>query len=718
MKTPLLLLPCALLFWGWMNDLIWIAAPIGAALEVSRFIRARFEFSQNDLDRIWNLCVALFVGSAVVLFALNDGFDSMGEAWVAGGGSQGLEAFNKGASTAIRFLQYAPATLLPIMLAQAFAARERFAWSTFSLWLRRQRSVRGRVEYPESPGLNVSYPYLGVVLFSASVGSEHREWFMPGLALFLVWVLWCHRPHSAPWPAWLACLGCVIALGVGAQLGLVQFQRIFRQLDAALMSRLSDGGKGYDPKSTRTRIGTIGGLNPSGKIILRIESKGHPPVLLREASYDLFKEPMWASSRRHFERTMPDALDTSWPLVPKKNGTASVTISTYLGGGRGLLPLPSGSVRLTELPVFLLQTNAHGAVQVEQGPGFVRFEAHHGNGPSLDAAPSPEDTLVPPEEREAVFRVADSLQLQGLGPLAAVEKIRRHFDDHFKYAPWRGAAHKPASNSTALAAFLLKHRSGHCEYFASATTLLLRAAGIPARYAVGYSVQEKKGPFYIVRGRHAHAWGLAWIDGRWQDIDATPANWVEANQAAFWEPFYDGLSRLWYEFSKWRWGPTAWKRHLIWLMIPLLGLVAARILLQKQWRRVRPTTSARDSGKSHRGLDSEFYQIEDRLRAFGHGRHPGETWGHWLGRIGPQSVDEPGLLQHLLTLHHGLRFDPDGLTVLERTALRSGVARWLAKSVDTAGFSARENPRENRGESKEDDGKCVHNSSSPRENRT
>ena len=35
--------------------------------------------------------------------------------------------------------------------------------------------------------------------------------------------------------------------------------------------------------------------------------------------------------------------------------------------------------------------------------------------------------------------------------------------------------------------FLCEHRTGHCEYFATATTLLLRAAKIPARYAVGYA---------------------------------------------------------------------------------------------------------------------------------------------------------------------------------------------------------------------------------------
>jgi transglutaminase-like putative cysteine protease len=49
------------------------------------------------------------------------------------------------------------------------------------------------------------------------------------------------------------------------------------------------------------------------------------------------------------------------------------------------------------------------------------------------------------------------------------------------------------TNETPLARFLLRTRSGHCEYFATATVLLLRQLGIPARYAVGYAVHEASG---------------------------------------------------------------------------------------------------------------------------------------------------------------------------------------------------------------------------------
>ena len=56
--------------------------------------------------------------------------------------------------------------------------------------------------------------------------------------------------------------------------------------------------------------------------------------------------------------------------------------------------------------------------------------------------------------------------------------------------------------------FVLNHRTGHCEYFASALALMCRSQGIPARVVVGYKGGEYNptGQFYRVRQSDAHAW--------------------------------------------------------------------------------------------------------------------------------------------------------------------------------------------------------------------
>jgi protein-glutamine gamma-glutamyltransferase len=76
-----------------------------------------------------------------------------------------------------------------------------------------------------------------------------------------------------------------------------------------------------------------------------------------------------------------------------------------------------------------------------------------------------------------------------------------------------------------LAWFLFNRRKGHCEYFASAMTVMLRSAGIPARIATGFQsgVYNPISELWLVRASDAHAWVEAWIPGYgWAPFDPTP----------------------------------------------------------------------------------------------------------------------------------------------------------------------------------------------------
>jgi len=89
-----------------------------------------------------------------------------------------------------------------------------------------------------------------------------------------------------------------------------------------------------------------------------------------------------------------------------------------------------------------------------------------------------------------------------------------------------------------LAHFLFETRAGHCEYFASAMTIMLRTLGIPAREVNGFLPGEYNdlGGDYIVRASDAHSWVEVYFPGaEWQVFDPTPA--APENEAGF-------LSRL------------------------------------------------------------------------------------------------------------------------------------------------------------------------------
>ncbi len=74
--------------------------------------------------------------------------------------------------------------------------------------------------------------------------------------------------------------------------------------------------------------------------------------------------------------------------------------------------------------------------------------------------------------------------------------------------------------------FLFDLKEGYCTYFATAMTIMVRAAGIPARYVEGFAMpseSNEKG-VYEVRNLHGHAWVEVYFPNfGWLPFDPTPA---------------------------------------------------------------------------------------------------------------------------------------------------------------------------------------------------
>ena len=74
--------------------------------------------------------------------------------------------------------------------------------------------------------------------------------------------------------------------------------------------------------------------------------------------------------------------------------------------------------------------------------------------------------------------------------------------------------------------FLFEGKQGHCEYFATALAIMLRAVGIPSRNVNGFvgGRFNPYGGYYGIRQADAHSWVEARMPGRgWVTLDPTPA---------------------------------------------------------------------------------------------------------------------------------------------------------------------------------------------------
>jgi transglutaminase-like putative cysteine protease len=107
-------------------------------------------------------------------------------------------------------------------------------------------------------------------------------------------------------------------------------------------------------------------------------------------------------------------------------------------------------------------------------------------------------------------------------PFDKAVAIESYLRNRFTYT--LNLAGKPGDDP--LAHFLFETRAGHCEYFASAMTIMLRTLGIPSREVNGFLPGEYNdlGGDYIVRASDAHSWVEVYFPGMdWQTFDPTPA---------------------------------------------------------------------------------------------------------------------------------------------------------------------------------------------------
>ncbi|HVF52544.1 MAG TPA: transglutaminaseTgpA domain-containing protein [Actinomycetota bacterium] len=102
-----------------------------------------------------------------------------------------------------------------------------------------------------------------------------------------------------------------------------------------------------------------------------------------------------------------------------------------------------------------------------------------------------------------------------------VKMIEEYLADNFEY---NIASPVPPPGDDAVDHFLFETDVGFCEQFASATTVMLRSLGIPARVAAGYTPGERSAftGYYEVKASDAHSWIEVYFpELGWYEFDPT-----------------------------------------------------------------------------------------------------------------------------------------------------------------------------------------------------
>ena len=635
-------LAAALLLWGVCADALPSAIVMALLLEAVTFAPIKWNTAIRDFHRATDLTSVLFAIVTVVQFQRH--------------GVHGI----------YELLRATPYCFFPLVLTQRASTAQTLPLSALFYSLRRRADETRRIDIAPAYGI--------VCLLAASSGDAHPRMFIVACTVLVVGMLWAARP--ARWRPWqqLATLALGALLALALALGLNAARHGFETAFMYWMSQhpwLSSA-----PNRAVTAIGHIGRLKLSDRIHVRVTPRHEMtlPLILQEASYDTFHYGSW-SVQESFEAIDQERGRDRWIV-----GTPTATPRTFEVAFQHrheltLLPLPAGVYAIDSPEIAELQRNRVGAVMGEAPPGALHYTVHAGTSPASAAPPRPADRAVPAAYQAVIARTAANIGLAEATPAEAAARIKAYFLDNFTYSLVQRASR---GRRTPLAHFLEDTRRGHCEHFATAAALLLREAGIPARYAVGYVVEEYSTieDAYVARARHAHAWAEAWIDGRWVMLDATPSVWFELEEARVsrWQSVQDVIGWLWYRYQRLASAEFDTSGNwLLWLVPPLALML---------WLRLRRSPTAVRAKRRRRAASARpptpLDPLLDELAAQGFEPRPGETLARFFARAG--QIERNGIrLAALLEHYYRLRFAR--AAVDDAATLEAAVRRYLGRDM-------------------------------------
>ncbi|HSO65492.1 MAG TPA: DUF3488 and transglutaminase-like domain-containing protein [Ornithinibacter sp.] len=301
---------------------------------------------------------------------------------------------------------------------------------------------------------------------------------------------------------------------------------------------LADGlGRSVDG---RGGTGSAVRLASSVDIARDLGSRSNDPVLqyststeelqpLRVAVLDSFRRGQW-QSRQDYTFVPGDGqipAPVAGPDVPRKVERITVTAN---GIGVPQVALPAGAIG-SPFPVDSWNMTAQGLVQLTRPVAsytaeFVQLDPTEAQFTSSDTDSTVDgrDLRLDDGSEDDVRALLDEITDLDDSPLDVARAIQAHLRGN-QYTYSLELADEAADGTLpadSLARFLETKR-GYCIQFSTAMIMLSRAAGIPARMAVGFLPGTADGDERVVRVNDAHAWPELWFPQLgWVRFEPTP----------------------------------------------------------------------------------------------------------------------------------------------------------------------------------------------------
>jgi transglutaminase-like putative cysteine protease len=354
------------------------------------------------------------------------------------------------------------------------------------------------------------------------------------------------RPPFGRIPAWM---GATLVLGVGFFLILPRLNAGFRPrgfLGATALAARAGFGDQMD-------LASGGPIEPNPEVVLRIAPPpGTDPAtlpgldLLRGVALETVQGMRWSTS------------DLTPPVFRGPRHASGTRRAEFLfyPSAQGILTLPYGT------------TGVEPNAPLRRGDGgSLRWQFPRTRPVPLEVtwsagAPDPSEPWLSPRRLGQLLELgpeheaARRWSLRMAPGILATQELAHVLERDLRR--FRYTLDNPSGRAAnPLEDFLERTQAGHCEYFASAMALMLRARGVPARVVNGFRLGPwiPEGGYFRVSQDQAHSWVEYWDQGGWHVADPTPAG---AGQGPHGAPLDLGFLTRWLDNLRYQ-----WDRHVV-----------------------------------------------------------------------------------------------------------------------------------------------------------
>ena len=281
-----------------------------------------------------------------------------------------------------------------------------------------------------------------------------------------------------------------------------------------LLGHVDDGDSGASADTNTVDLSGVGYRVDTHAEVLQVTAPYTGALYLRGRAMDVYDGVSWQQSGIDYRALY-------WP-GSQLDSIGQITVTTRFAHRLLYTPYYVVDTDTVDISTGILNENdlTQYAFDCRRTPTAVELSAANGKLPELESY-----IRLDAQVRKWAVPLATRLTPDGQTTYQTAQAIASYVRNSARYDT--RTPRMPRDQKNFARWFLEESDTGYCVHFATAATVLLQAAGVPARFVTGYYAQVQEGETVTVYSDQSHAWAEYWLPGfGWTVLEATPPDFT------------------------------------------------------------------------------------------------------------------------------------------------------------------------------------------------